>query len=165
VLQEAVRREEVAGHHGCSLPEARRIHKVVGGLAERYIDSEGDRAVDQDGHHTGRAHRMETAVQEGHHMEMAREVHHKETVQGVHHMEKEQEARRRATELEGVHRKAIVQEVVVLGGKEGHRIGLKAEGQKAWELEEEAAHCFRSRNRMHPLCQSPEQSPWVSQTP
>jgi hypothetical protein len=108
---------------------------------------------------------MEIVVREGRHMAMARVVHRKETAQGVHHREKEQAVRRMATGQEEVHRKAIVQEVVVLGGKEGHRIGLKAEGQKAWELEEEAAHCFRSRNRMHPLCQSPEQSPWVSQTP
>ena len=141
MLREAVRREEVAGHHGCSRPGGRRNHKVAGGPAERCTDSEGDRAVDQEEHRTERAlrkgtvvqvaHRMETVVQEGHHMEMAREVHHKETVQGVHRREKEQEVRRRATELEAVHRKAIVQEVVALGGKEEHRIGLKAEGQKA----------------------------------
>lgn len=141
MLQEAVRRGEVAEHHDCSHPEVRRIRKVVGGLAERCIDSEGDRAVDREEHHTERvlrkgivvqvAHRMETVVQEEHRMEMVREVHHKETVQGVHRREKEQEARRRATELGAVHRKAIVQEAVVLGGKEGHRTGLKAEGQKA----------------------------------
>lgn len=141
MLQEAVRREEVAGHHGCSRPEERRIRKAVGGPAERCVDSEGGMAVDQEEHHMERvlrkgivvqvARRMETVVQEGHHMEMAREVHHKETVQGVHRREKEQEARRRATELGAVHRKAIVQEAVVLGGKEGHRTGLKAEGQKA----------------------------------
>ena len=74
---------------------------------------------------------METAVQEEHHMEMALVVHHKETGQGVHHREKVQGARRRATEQEVVRRKAIVQEVVLPGEKEGHRIGLKAEGQKA----------------------------------
>lgn len=142
MLQEAVRREEVAEHHGCSRPEERRIHKVAGGPAERCIDSEGGIAVDQEEHRTERvlrkgtvvqvAHRKETAVQvahrmgivvqEAHHMEMAREAHRKETAQGAH---------RRETELEAAHRKAIVQEAVVLGGKEGHRTGLKAEGQKA----------------------------------
>ena len=75
--------------------------------------------------------RTGTVVQEGHRMEMARVVHRKETAQGVHHREKEQGARRMATELEEVHRKAIVQEVVVPDGKEEHRIGLEAEGQRA----------------------------------
>ena len=72
---------------------------------------------------------------------------------------------RRATEQEAVHRKAIVQEVVLPGEKEGHHIGLKEDGQKAWELEEEEEHYLRSRSLKHPLCQSLEQSPWACQTP
>ena len=130
-LQEAVRREEVAGRHGCSHPEELRIHRVVDGPAGHCIDFEEDRAVDQEEHHTERvlrkvivaqeAHRMVIVVQEGHHMEMEREVHHRETAQGAH---------RRATELEAVHRKAIAQEAEVPGGKEEHRSGLKVEDQK-----------------------------------
>ena len=130
----------MAGHHGCSRPGGRRNHKVAGGPAERCTDSEGDRAVDQEEHRTERAlrkgtvvqvaHRMETVVREGHHMVMARVVHRKETAPEVHHREKEQGVRRMATEQEAVHRKAIVREVVVLGGKEEHRIGLKVEGQR-----------------------------------
>lgn len=123
--QEAVRREEAAVRRGCSYPGELRIHKIAGGPAG-HIGFEEDRAVDQELLHTGtvvqEGHRMETAVQEGHHMEMARVVHHRE---------KELGGRHKATEQEAVHHKAIVQEAVVLGGKEGHRSGLKGEGQKA----------------------------------
>ena len=130
---------------GCSHPE--ELHRVAGGLEGRHTGFEVGRhkVTDQEGRHketvgpavlhTGtvvqEGHRMETVVQEEHHMEMARAVRHKETAQGVHHREKEQGVRRRATELEAVRHKAIVQEVVVLGGKEEHHIGLKAEGQRA----------------------------------
>ena len=142
--QEAVRREEAAVRRGCSYPGELRIHKIVGGPVG-HIGFEEDRAVDQELLHTGtvvqeghrmetavqEGHHMETAVQEGHHMEMARVVHHKETVQVVHHREKELGARHKATEQEAVHHKAIVQEAVVLGGKEEHHIGLRGEGQRA----------------------------------
>lgn len=133
VLQGAVRREEVAAHRGCSYPGELRIHKIAGCPAG-HIGFEEDRAVDQEVLHTETVvqagHRMEIAVQEGHHMEMARVVHHKETARGVHHREKELGARHKATEQAAVHRKAIAQEAVALGGKEGHRSGLKGEGQK-----------------------------------
>ena len=133
------------GHHGCSRPG--ELHRVADDLEEHHTGcGEGHRkATDQEGRRreiagpvvlrTGNVaqegHRMETVVQEEHHMEMARAVRHKETAQGVHHREKEQGVRHRATEQEVVRRKAIVQEVVLPGEKEGHRIGLKAEGQKA----------------------------------
>ena len=119
---------------GCSYPGELRIHKIAGGPAG-HIGFEEDRVVDQEVLHTETVvqeeHRMETAVQEGHHMEMARVVHHKETAQGVHHREKELGARHKATEQEAVHRKVIVQEEVVLGGKEEHHSGLKGEDQRA----------------------------------
>lgn len=125
MLQEAARREEVAARRGCSHPGEHRIHKIVGGPVG-HTGFEEDEAVDQEVLHTEtvvqEGLRMETAVREGHHMEMARVVRHKETAQGV---------RRRVTEQEVVHHKAIVQEEVVLGGKEGHRSGLKEEDQKA----------------------------------
>lgn len=130
--QEAVRREEEAVHHGCSHPE--ELRKVAGDLEGHHTGCEGHR-IDLEGRHretaglavlrTGTAvregHRMGTAVQEGRHMEMALVVHHKETGQGVHHREK----------VQGVRRRATGQEVVLPGEKEGHRIGLKAEDQKA----------------------------------
>jgi hypothetical protein len=144
-LQEAGQREEVVGHHGCSRPG--ELHRVADDLEEHHTGcEEGHRkATDQEGRRreiagpvvlrTGNVaqegHRMEIVVREGRHMAMARVVHRKETAQGVHHREKEQAVRRMATGQEEVHRKAIVQEVVVLGGKEAHRIGLKAEGQRA----------------------------------
>ena len=142
MLPEAVRREEEAVHRGCNHPE--ELRKVAGDLEGHHTGCEGHR-IDLEGRHretvgpvvlrTGtvvqEGHRMETAVQEEHHMEMALVVHHKETGQGVHHREKVQGARRRATEQEVVRRKAIVQEVVLPGEKEGHRNGLKEEDQKA----------------------------------
>lgn len=142
MLREAVRREEEAVHRGCSHPE--ELRKVAGDLEGHHTGCEGHR-IDLEGRHretvglavlrTGTAvregHRMETAVQEGRHMEMALVVHHKETGQEVHHREKVQGVRHRATEQEVVRRKAIVQEVVLPGEKEGHRIGLKEEDQKA----------------------------------
>lgn len=125
MLQEAVRREEAVARRGYSYPGELRIHKIVGGPVG-HIDFEEDRAVDPEVLHTEtvvqKGHRMEIAAQEGHHMEMARVVHHRE---------KELGGRHKATEQEAVHHKAIVQEAVVLGGKEGHRSGLKGEGQKA----------------------------------
>ena len=134
MLQEVVRREEAGVRRGCSYPGELRIHKIAGGPAG-HIGFEEDRAVDQEVLHTETVvqagHRMETVVREGHHMEMARVVHHKETVQVVHHREKELGARHKATEQEAVHHKAIVQEAVVLGGKEEHHIGLRGEGQRA----------------------------------
>ena len=144
-LQEAVRREEVAERRGCSHPE--ELHRVVGDLEEHHTGcEEGHRKVtDQEerrreiagpvvlrtGTVVQKGHRMEIVVREGHHMVMARVVRRKETAQGVHHREKEQGVRRMATEQEAVHRKAIVQEVEALGGKEEHRIGLKVEGRRA----------------------------------
>jgi hypothetical protein len=145
VLREAGQKEEVVGHHGCSHPE--ELHRVVGDLEGHHTGcEEGHRKVtDQEGRRreiagpvvlrTGtvvqEGHRMEIVVREGHHMEMVRAVHRKETAHGVHHKETAQGVRRMATEQEAVHRKAIVQEAVVLGGKEEHRIGLKVEGQRA----------------------------------
>ena len=145
MLQEAVRREEVVGHRGCSHPE--ELRRVAGGLeGHRTGCEEGHRKViDREERHRETAgpvvlrtgtvvqegHRMETVVREGHHMEMAQVARRKETGQGVHHREKEQGVRHRATEQEVVRRKAIVQEVVLPGEKEGHRIGLKEEDQKA----------------------------------
>ena len=142
MLQEAVQREEEAVYRGCSHPE--ELRRAAGDLEGHHTGCEGHR-IDLEGRHretagpvvlrTGTAvqegHRMETVVREGHHMEMAQVARRKETGQGVHHREKEQGVRHRATEQEVVRRKAIVQEVVLPGEKEGHRIGLKAEGQKA----------------------------------
>ena len=120
---------------GCSHPE--ELHRVAGGLEGRHTGFEVGRhkVTDQEGRHKETAGpavlHTGTVVQEEHHMEMARAVRHKETAQGVHHREKEQGVRRRAIELEVVRHKAIVQGAVVLGGKEEHHIGLKAEGQRA----------------------------------
>jgi len=176
VLREADRREEEAVRRGCNHPE--ELRKAAGDLEGHHTGCEGHR-IDLEGRHRETAglvvlrtgtvvqgeQRKEIAVREGHHMERAQVVHRKETGRGVHHREKEQGVRRRATEQEAVHRKAIVQEVVLPGEKEGHHIGLKEDGQKAWELEEEEEHYLRSRSLKHPLCQSLEQSPWACQTP
>lgn len=152
MLREVGRREEEAVRRGCNHPG--ELRKAVGDLEGHHTGCEGHR-IDLEGRHrvtagpvvlrTGtvvqeehrmetavrEGHHMETVVREGHHMEMARVMHHKETGQGVHHREKVQGVRHRATEQEVVRRKAIVQEVVLPGEKEGHRNGLKEEDQKA----------------------------------
>lgn len=133
MLQEAVRREEVAVHHGCSRPEV--LHRAAGGLAGHTGFEEGHRrATGQEERRMETAGlvvlRKGTAVQEEHHMEMERAVRHTETAQGVHRKEMEQGVHHRATEQEAVRRRAIVPEVVVLGGKEERHSGLKAEDQR-----------------------------------